>query len=104
MDVRESITIQQTTQTRGASGSVVDSWGTLEACYAVIDQVSGTEGFTGEATVYSDTKKFTVYYTTGQNVTAKMRILYDSEYYYIHSVRHIGRLKTELIATRYDDE
>lgn len=104
MAMIDYITIQQTTQTRGDIGDVVDSWSTYAACYADVTQISGNEAFTSEQVVYSDTKKFRVYYTSGSGVTAKMRIVYNSENYMITSVAHVDRLFTDMIAVRYDDE
>lgn len=99
-----SITIQKVTEGRSATGGVSESWTTHATCYADIEQVSGSEGFTSDMTVYSDVKRFVIHYTTGQSVTAKMRISYDSEIYWITSVSHKDRLKTTLIAVRHDDE
>jgi SPP1 family predicted phage head-tail adaptor len=104
MAMNYQIVIEQVTESRSSTGAVVDTWSTLETVFADVEQLSGNENFVSEMTVYYDIKKFIVYYTSGQNVTPKMRISYDGGKYYITSVSHKNRLKTELIAVRNDDE
>jgi len=99
-----SITIQEVTETRSSTGAVTESWGTHITTWADIEQVSGSEQFNSDMLVYNDVKRFMVHYEAGKNVTPKMRISYDSAYYYITSVNHKNRLKTELMAVRNDDE
>lgn len=98
------IVIQEVTEARSSTGAVTETWSTHADVYAEVEQLSGSENFTSEMMVYNDIKKFVIYYTSGKTVTPKMRISYDSGYYYITSVSHKERLKTELIAVRNDDE
>lgn len=102
--MNDKIVIQSVTEARSAAGAVTETWGTHITCWAEVEQISGSENFDADMLVYNDVKKFIVHYVEGQNVTAKMRILYRSEYYQITSVNHMKRLKTELVAIRYDDE
>ena len=102
--MNDKIVIQSVTEARSTTGAVTETWGTHITCWAVVEQISGSEVFDADTLVYNDVKKFIVHYPEGQNVTAKMRIQYRSEYYQITSVNHMQRLKTELVAVRYDDE
>ena len=100
----DKITIESVTESRSVNGAVSESWATAYTVWADVEQVSGSENFNSDMTVYNDIKKFIIYYNQGQNVTAKMRIKYRNEYYWIHSISHMDRLETTLVATRYDDE
>jgi len=104
MAFNDLITVQETTQTRSSTGAVVDAWATHVQSYANVEQINGSETFNSEMLVYNDTKRFTIHYEEGKNVTPKMRVSYDSGYYYITSVSHDKRLRTALIAIRNDDE
>jgi SPP1 family predicted phage head-tail adaptor len=104
MVFNESITIQKVTETRSTTGSVTAAWTTHDTCYSNVEQVTGNEQFTSDMMVYNDIKRFTIYYTNGNDVTPKMRISYDGGIYYITSVAHTNRLHTTLIAIRNDDE
>jgi SPP1 family predicted phage head-tail adaptor len=100
----DRIEIEQVTETRGSEGGVTETWSVLYTVWAEVGQVSGNENYTSDMIVYNDVKKFTIYYNNGQNVTAKMRIKYNGEYYNITSITHIKRLETEIMAVRFDDE
>jgi len=104
MAYNDLITIQSVTETRNAYGEVVEAWVAYDTVWADIDTLSGSEGFSADQYVYADTKRFTIHYEEGKNVTSKMRISYDSGYYYITSVAHRDRLRTELVATERDNK
>jgi SPP1 family predicted phage head-tail adaptor len=100
----DKILIQKTTETRSAGGGTNNTWSTVYTAYAKVDQVSGNENLNSDMIVYGDIKRFTIYYTIGQNVTAKMKIVYRSEDYDITSISHENRLQTIILAIRHDDE
>ena len=104
MDFSDYIIIEQTTQARSSTGAVTDTWTTHVESWAEVSQVSGSENFNSEMIVYNDIKEFVIHYEEGKNVTPKMRISFDSGYYYITSVNHKRRLLTTLLAVRNDDE
>jgi SPP1 family predicted phage head-tail adaptor len=103
MAYNDLIVIQNVTETRDTYGEVVEAWPTYQSSWADIETISGSEGYPADITIYVDVKKFIIRYEEGKNVTSKMRIYYGSEYYYISSVAHRDRLRTELIASRRDN-
>jgi SPP1 family predicted phage head-tail adaptor len=104
MAMNDLINVEEVTEARSSTGAVTETWTTHVSCYADIEQLSGLENFTSDMTVYNDIKTFVIYYESGKEVTPKMRISYDSGYYYITSVAHKDKLKTTLTAVRNDDE
>jgi SPP1 family predicted phage head-tail adaptor len=105
MAMNDKITIQEVTEARSTTGAVTESWTTHVTCWADIEQASGNEQFVSDMTVYNDIKRFKVGYQEVKDVTPKMRISYNSGYYYITSVDHAqGKINSTLIAVRQDDE
>lgn len=105
MAMNDKITIQTVTETRSSTGAVTESWTTHATCWAEVKQLSGSEQYASDMTVYNDVKNFIVNYSEAKNVTAKMRISYNDEIYNITSINHEpGRIRTVLIAFRNDDE
>ena len=54
--------------------------------------------------VYTDTRTFKIHTHDAPDVTTKMRISYDSNYYMIRSISKEGRLHIRLIVEDFDDE
>ena len=104
LKMREKIVIQSFTYSSDSQGTVDETWVTHQNAWAEVKQLSGSENFVSGMDVYDDIKSFLIHYIEGQNVTPKMRIYYDSQYYYIISVEHRDKLKTLLVAVRNDDE
>ncbi len=102
--MNDKIVIQSVTEGRSSIGAVTQTWATFATVWAEVDQASGSELFTSEMTIYNDIKTFEVYYNHGQDITAKMRIVYRSENYQITSISNKDRLKTLIVAIRYDDD
>lgn len=100
----DKIVIQSVEESRSTAGGVVDSWSTFSTVWADVEQLSGNESYSADMIVYNDVKKFTIYYNHGQDITAKMQIIYRDDTYKITSISHIKRLETVLIAVRHDDE
>ena len=103
-NLKDQVTVQKFTYTSSSQGSDVRAWVTHRVVWADIEEVSGSEGFTSEMDVYSDVKSFKVPYVDGSDVTARMRILYGSDKFYITRIVQDNRLWTTLIAVRNDDE
>jgi len=102
--LKDQITIQKFTYTSSSQGSDVRDWATHTLAWANIEEISGSEGFISEMDVYSDVKSFKIPFVDGSTVTARMRIKYGSDYFYITRVNQDNRLWTTLTAVRNDDE
>ncbi len=98
------IVIQQTTQSRTSLGEVVDTWGTYKSAWADIEDAQSNVGYEGGQPAFEDGKSFKIHTDDAPGVTTKMRISYDSTFFYIRSIRKEGRLRTILLADGYDDE
>jgi len=105
MAFREKIIIQYPVETRGDAGSLETTWATHKTVYAEIDDLSGGEDNTSDMTVYVNGLSFKIHKKDAPDVTTKMRISYDSDYWYIKSKqKDIRRGFITLIADTYDDE
>jgi SPP1 family predicted phage head-tail adaptor len=102
--MNDKIVVEEPDSTRGTIGAHEPVWTTHVTSWADITNISGNENFTTDMVIYSDTKQFIIHYNEGQNVTSKMRINYNSQYFYITSVNHEKRLKTRLVAVAKDDD
>ncbi len=102
--LRDQITIEKFTYVSDSTGTVDQTWATHTLAWADINQVTGSENFTSDMDVYDDVKSFQIPYVDGSAVTPRMRVKYDSEYYYITSITKQKRLWVKLIAVRNDDE
>lgn len=94
------ITIQQTTESRTATGGVSDSWATISGgeVWAEKRDLRGYEFFNArQVNVEADTM-FTIRYLS--TVTEKMRIVCDSVNYDILHIAEIGRRKGQQIYAR----
>ena len=100
----DKIVIQEVTESRSGAGGVTESWSEFATVWADVEQISGNENYTSDMLVYNDLKRFKIYYNHGQDVTAKMRIIYRGDKYWINSISNVDRLETVITATRQDDE
>lgn len=83
--LRHRVTIQQSTQSRGVNGEVIDSWGTYAADVpAEVYPLSGKEYIAAGAQRGQVTAKVTVRYDSG--ITELMRLTFDGVTYAIHAV------------------
>lgn len=84
------ITIEQVSTTRGANGSVIETWSTFASPWAKKTDINGTEKFQSDQRLSEVNAIFRIRYRPG--VTTKMRILYDDVYYDIQGPpKEIGR-------------
>ena len=104
MTYNDSIVIQQTTESRGDAGGVEDTWSTYKTIWAEIDNISGNVQNESDMPVFSESMQFKIHTHDAPAVTSKMRISYDSRFFYIQSISKEGRLRTVLVAEAYDDE
>ena len=82
--LRHRITIQKLTETRSASGAVVNSWSTHVSAWASIEPLKGQEYLAAKAQDASVDLRVRMRYQAG--VTQKMRVLYGSRVFEIVSV------------------
>jgi len=104
MAYNDKIIIQQTTEGRGTAGGIEDTWTTYKSVWADIEDVSSYVSHESEMPVHEDSKSFKIHKHDAPSVTTKMRISYDSQYFFIRSIQKEGRLRTVLVAEAYDDE
>ena len=84
------ITIEQKTEGLSSTGAVLDSsWGTLDTVWAKVIQKSGRELLVSDQVNAQADVVFRIRYRS--DVTEKMRILYNSEYYDITYIKELGR-------------
>jgi SPP1 family predicted phage head-tail adaptor len=91
------IIIEQATVTN-PGGDVTETWATFATVWAQIVPLTRDELFGANAIQNAQTATFRIRYLSGLN--QKMRINYDSKYWYITSITYIGRDETmDVIAT-----
>jgi SPP1 family predicted phage head-tail adaptor len=96
--LRKRITIQETTESRNDWGEVVDSWGTYVTRWARVQPLRGKEKWVAKQLEAEEVVYFTVRYVDG--LTAKMRVLYNSNVYNIISFENTqGRNRVTVIQT-----
>lgn len=97
--LRHSIVIQETTESRGANGEVLNTWGTFAAVRAEVTPMQGREAFLAGQDLSERIVRFKIRHLSG--ITAKMRISYDSRIFDIESVIYAEERNREVhILTR----
>ncbi len=98
------ITIESYTATRDASGGEVRTWTEFSKPYASIRYAGATERLEGDRTAETRKALFKVRYNSDtKNITAKMRIVYESANWDITGLAFLGRNDgIELTAIRKD--
>ena len=81
--------IQEPAETRDDYGQEVLTWSTFATVWAGVKLNIGKESFQTSERVKERVVDFKVRYRT--NITANMRLLYDSNYYEIEDVVELGR-------------
>ena len=105
MAYSDLIVIQQYTQKRDSLGAIdAGTWGTYKTVWAMIEDAGSSVSHESDMPVFEDAKTFKFRAADAPAVTSKMRVSYDSQYFYIDSVQKEGRLRTVLIARANDDE
>jgi SPP1 family predicted phage head-tail adaptor len=85
--LRHRITIQQATETRGADGSVVQTWATYCTGYAEIVPLSGSEDYIAQGLNASVVHRVTIRYRSG--IVPKMQVLWGARTLEIVNVRNL---------------
>ncbi len=92
MRLDRRVIIQTYTVTKDSYGEPVKTWGTLSTVWAKFeDRLVGFENEESKEQVAVNVKFIWIRYLS--TVKEKMRISYNSEYYYIDSLTEIGREK-----------
>ena len=95
--------IETPTVVRGDYGDPKTEWATFATLFAKFRLLRGRELFLAQQVNTAITGVFTMWYAPG--VTTRMRILYNGEYYGIHSVAEIGRRQGwDITATTWEGE
>lgn len=100
----KKISIEEITGTaRTSSGDVTETWAERSAPFAAIEPINGREYFAASQVQAENTVRFRIRYESG--LTTKMRILYNTNYYDIHSIINAREGNDELIlmAVEYVD-
>lgn len=77
--MREAVTLQQKSVSRGANGEEVVSWSTFASVYAQVQPISGREFVALRQAQSTITHRFRIRWLTG--VTTAMRVLWNSQPY-----------------------
>lgn len=97
------ITIQKQTATRGTAGGQSITWPTYHSCWAQKVEKAGNEAINNQATVATNQTTFFIRYKSG--ITENMRIVYDSENYWITFIKEHGRYAfLEIKAEKRDNQ
>ena len=91
--------IESKTETRGATGEVVETWSTLATLHAGKRDTKGDERFKAQQIEDRVETVFRIRHRTDLDQT--MRILYGGDYYEIRGITELGRRDgLELMAAR----
>ncbi len=104
MGYNYQIVIQESTETRSSAGAVDTTWATYKTVWAERDDPGGGVSYEAEEPVYSDALAFKIHSHDAPDVTTKMRISYESDLYWIRSIRREGRFHFHLVTEAFDDE
>jgi len=97
------ITIEKETTAKNAVGTPVETYTTLKTTYASVSHKSASTEFDEDYAIASTITTFAIRYDNRFNY--KCRILYNSEYYKVLGIEHIGRKEGFVIRTiRFEDE
>ena len=104
MAYNDKIIIQQSSVAADDYGERDATWTTYKTVWAEMDDSGGNLSYETDMPVFSNQRLFTIRTYDAPDVTTKMRISYDSDYYKILSVQKQGRMFTVLVAEANDDE
>ncbi|HEY1182232.1 MAG TPA: phage head closure protein [Rhodocyclaceae bacterium] len=82
--LRDRITIQQRTVTRGSMGAPVDTWTDVATVWAQFDPLRGREFFSAKQEQTENSVRFWIRYRAG--IETKMRIVFAGKHYDIEAV------------------
>jgi SPP1 family predicted phage head-tail adaptor len=82
--LRQSVVIQERTETTNSTGEVEWSWSTFKTCRAAVEPLRGQEYFASRQLQSSTTTRIRIRYVSG--ITTKMRVVHASRYYAIEGI------------------
>jgi SPP1 family predicted phage head-tail adaptor len=92
--LRHRITIEETTETQDADGSVIENWSAFATVQSSIEPISGREYFAAQTTQADMTHRINLRYVAG--VKPKMRVKFGSRIFDILSVINVNERNREL--------
>lgn len=98
------IVIEQATESRDTYGEVDTTWSTYKSVWAERQDQSGSKNYQADMPVFTDGITFKLHTHDAPDLTSKMRINHDSQYWVIRSIRKEGRLHTVIDIEAFDDE
>jgi len=95
------ITIEQPTYTvsTDTNDNPITAWATYKTCWASWVHKNSQEVFETGQMVAKDTYEWKIRYYDAEAVKMDMRINYDSNYYYLVSIKELGRKEAWLLTT-----
>lgn len=97
------IRIEEASTSQDGHGQPVKTWGVLDHVWAEIRPLTVNERFQAQQISPEATTKMRIHYR--DDVTVKMRVLYDGDYYDIEGTKEIGyREGLELICSLWKPE
>ena len=99
--MERKITIEQPTYSVSddSNNQYVSAWTTYKTVWAAWVQKQGQEVFETGQMVAKDTYEWKIRYKDAESVKMDMRILYNSEYYYLVGLKELGRKEAWMITT-----
>ncbi len=94
--MRDEIVIQSASEARSGSGAAVPTWATFATVWAEVSYLKGSEPFDAGRPIAMNARKFRIRWL--DNLTEKMRISFDSDFWDIDSIEEVKR-KTEMLIT-----
>jgi SPP1 family predicted phage head-tail adaptor len=92
--LRHRITIEESTETQDADGSVTENWSAFAAAQGSIEPISGREYFSAQTTRADLTHRVNLRYVAG--IMPKMRVRFGSRIFDILSVINVDERNREL--------
>jgi SPP1 family predicted phage head-tail adaptor len=100
-ELDKRITIQSYTTTQNSYGEETKSWSDLVTVWAAVEPLQGREYWAAQKVNAELTVQFRIRYRAG--ITPKMRVYYDSRYFYIISGVNPKQRNEELILLCKED-
>ena len=104
MAYNDKIIIQQKSVTADDYGERDPTWTTYKTVWAERQDQSGSTAAQSDMPVFTDSISFKIHRQDAPDVTTKMRVSYDSDYWYILRLERTGRLHYVLHVEAFDDE
>ena len=98
--LRHRITIESNTSTRDQYGGSINTWATHSICRADIEVASGSENVSGDQISGNQSFVFTCRPDVSvSRIVPEMRILWNSRYFDIQSIKNINEINYKLLIT-----